>query len=210
MTNLLKTYKFMKKLSLIFVALLATLGLCAQNAAQARKILDKTASIVGRKGGAVADFSMSGKYGNSSGTIAVKGNKFNATTPQAVVWYDGKTQWTYMKKNQEVNVTTPTEAQQQSMNPYKFISIYKNGFKLGMKTVNGGWQIHLYATNQKRTIKEMYITVGKDYLPKTIRMRQANGWTTISVSNFKAKNLSDSAFRFNAKDYPHAEVIDLR
>lgn len=200
----------MKKLSLIFVALLATLGLCAQNAAQARKILDKTASIVGRKGGAVADFSMSGKYGNSSGTIAVKGNKFNATTPQAVVWYDGKTQWTYMKKNQEVNVTTPTEAQQQSMNPYKFISIYKNGFKLGMKTVNGGWQIHLYATNQKRTIKEMYITVGKDYLPKTIRMRQANGWTTISVSNFKAKNLSDSAFRFNAKDYPHAEVIDLR
>ena len=210
MTNLLKTYKFMKKLSLIFVALLATLGLCAQNAAQARKILDKTASIVGRKGGAVANFSMSGKYGNSSGTIAVKGNKFNATTPQAVVWYDGKTQWTYMKKNQEVNVTTPTEAQQQSMNPYKFISIYKNGFKLGMKTVNGGWQIHLYATNQKRTIKEMYITVGKDYLPKTIRMRQANGWTTISVSNFKAKNLSDSAFRFNAKDYPHAEVIDLR
>lgn len=200
----------MKKLSLIFVALLATLGLCAQNAAQARKILDKTASIVGRKGGAVANFSMSGKYGNSSGTIAVKGNKFNATTPQAVVWYDGKTQWTYMKKNQEVNVTTPTEAQQQSMNPYKFISIYKNGFKLGMKTVNGGWQIHLYATNQKRTIKEMYITVGKDYLPKTIRMRQANGWTTISVSNFKAKNLSDSAFRFNAKDYPHAEVIDLR
>ena len=86
------------------------------------------------------------------------------------------------------------------MNAYKYISIYKNGFKLGMKTVNGGWQIHLYATNQKRTIKEMYITVGKDYLPKTIRMRQANGWTTISVSNFKAKHLSDSVFRFNAKD----------
>ena len=200
----------MKKLSLIFVALLATLGLCAQNAAQARKILDKTASIVGRKGGAVANFSMSGKYGNSSGTIAVKGNKFNATTPQAVVWYDGKTQWTYMKKNQEVNVSTPTEAQQQSMNPYKFISIYKNGFKLGMKNVSEGWQIHLYATNQKRTIKEMYIVVGKNYLPKTIRMRQSNGWTTIKVTNFKAKNLADTMFRFNAKDFPNAEVIDLR
>ena len=190
--------------------LVLTVSISAQNATQARKILDKTASIIGRKGGAVANFSISGKYGNSSGTIAIKGNKFNAKTPQAIVWYDGKTQWTYMKKNQEVNVSTPTEAQQQSMNPYKFISIYKNGFKLGMKNVSEGWQIHLYATNQKRTIKEMYITVGKDYLPRTIRMRQANGWTTISVSNFKAKNLSDSAFRFNAKDYPHAEVIDLR
>lgn len=152
---------FMKRLSIIFMLLVLTVSISAQNATQARKILDKTASIIGRKGGAVANFSISGKYGNSSGTIAIKGNKFNAKTPQAIVWYDGKTQWTYMKKNQEVNVSTPTEAQQQSMNPYKFISIYKNGFKLGMKNVSEGWQIHLYATNQKRTIKEMYIVVGK-------------------------------------------------
>lgn len=190
--------------------LVLTVSISAQNATQARKILDKTASIIGRKGGAVANFSISGKYGNSSGTIAIKGNKFNAKTPQAIVWYDGNTQWTYMKKNQEVNVSTPTEAQQQSMNPYKFISIYKNGFKLGMKNVSEGWQIHLYATNQKRTIKEMYIVVGKNYLPKTIRMRQSNGWTTIKVTNFKAKNLADTMFRFNAKDFPNAEVIDLR
>lgn len=201
---------FMKRLSIIFMLLVLTVSISAQNATQARKILDKTASIIGRKGGAVANFSISGKYGNSSGTIAIKGNKFNAKTPQAIVWYDGKTQWTYMKKNQEVNVSTPTEAQQQSMNPYKFISIYKNGFKLGMKNVSEGWQIHLYATNQKRTIKEMYIVVGKNYLPKTIRMRQSNGWTTIRVTNFKAKNLADTMFRFNAKDFPNAEVIDLR
>lgn len=200
----------MKRLSIIFMLLVLTVSISAQNATQARKILDKTASIIGRKGGAVANFSISGKYGNSSGTIAIKGNKFNAKTPQAIVWYDGKTQWTYMKKNQEVNVSTPTEAQQQSMNPYKFISIYKNGFKLGMKNVSEGWKIHLYATNQKRTIKEMYIVVGKNYLPKTIRMRQSNGWTTIKVTNFKAKNLADTMFRFNAKDFPNAEVIDLR
>lgn len=200
----------MKKLSLVFIALLAAIGIYAQNAAQARKILDKTAAVIGRKGGASANFSISGKYGESSGTISIKGNKFNARTPQAIIWYDGKTQWTYMKNSQEVNISTPTEAQQQSMNPYKFINIYKNGFKLGMKNVSGGWQIHLYATNQKRTIKEMYITISKNYLPQTIKMRQSNGWSTIKVSNFKAKNLSDATFKFNAKDYPHAEIIDLR
>ena len=200
----------MKKLSLVFMLMLMSISIYAQNAAQARKILDKTAAVIGRKGGASANFTVSGKYGNSSGTISIKGNKFNARTPQAVVWYDGKTQWTYMKKSQEVNISTPTDAQQQSMNPYKFINIYKNGFKLGVKNVSGGWQVHLYATNQKRTIKEMYVTIGKNYYPKTIKMRQSNGWTTINVSNFKPKNLSDSMFRFNAKDYPHAEVIDLR
>ena len=88
--------------------------------------------------------------------------------------------------------------------------VKEGGFKLGVKNVSGGWQVHLYATNQKRTIKEMYVTIGKNYYPKTIKMRQSNGWTTINVSNFKPKNLSDSMFRFNAKDYPHAEVIDLR
>ena len=201
----------MRKLSLILLFFIITAaGINAQNAAQARKILDKTASIIGNKNGASANFSASGKYGNSSGTIAIKGNKFNARTQQAIVWFDGKTQWTYMKSSQEVNISTPTEAQPQSMNPYKFINIYKNGFKLDMKNVSGGWQIHLYATNQKRTIKEMYITIGRNYLPQTIKMRQSNGWTTIKVSNFKAKKLSDATFRFNSKDFPNAEVIDLR
>ena len=200
----------MKRILFIFISLLLTICIYAQNATQARKILDKTASIISRKGGASANFNISGKYGNSSGTIYIKGNKFNARTTQAIVWYDGNTQWTYMKKNQEVNISTPTEAQQQSMNPYKFINIYKNGFKLGMKNITGGWQIHLYATNQKRTIKEMYITINKNYFPQTIRMRQSNGWTTIKVSNFKAENLSDANFRFNSKEFPHAEIIDLR
>ena len=200
----------MKKLSLVFMLMLMSISIYAQNATQARKILDKTAAVIGRKGGASANFTVSGKYGNSSGTISIKGNKFNARTPQAVVWYDGKTQWTYMKKSQEVSISTPTEAQQQSMNPYKFINIYKNGFKLGVKNVSGGWQVHLYATNQKRTIKEMYVTIGKNYYPKTIKMRQSNGWTTIKVSNFKAKKLSDATFRFNSKDFPNAEVVDLR
>ncbi len=30
--------------------------------------------------------------------------------PQAIVWYNGKTQWTYMKKTNEVNVSNPTQA----------------------------------------------------------------------------------------------------
>lgn len=199
-----------RRLLIAFIALAITLCASAQSATQARKLLDKTSAMVSRKGGASASFTMSGKYGNTSGTIDIKGNKFSASTPQSKVWFDGKTQWTYLKQNQEVNISRPTEAQQQSMNPYKFINIYKTGFKLSSKAVTGGWQIHMVAQNQKHSIKEMYITIGKNYLPHTVKMRQANGWTTITISNFKAKNLSDATFRFNAKDYPQAEVIDLR
>ena len=193
----------MKQLIIVF-CLLLSLSVSAQNAAQARKILDKAAALIANKKGATANFNIVGKNLNTSGTIAIKGNKFQATTPQAIVWYDGKTQWTYMKASQEVNVSNPTEAQQQTMNPYKFINLYKNGFNLSMKTLSTGWQIHLTATNQKRSIKEMYVTINKNYQPQTIKMRQSNGWVTINVSRFKATTLGDPTFRFNAKDYPNA------
>jgi outer membrane lipoprotein-sorting protein len=201
----------MKKIVMITTLLLLATTMFAQNAEQARKVLDKTAAIVSNKTGASANFTISGKYGNSSGSISIKGQKFMARTPQAIMWFDGKTQWTYMKKNQEVNVTNPDAAKQQAMNPYAFISLYKKGYNLDMKTVGTNYQVHLTAQNKKNAIKEMYILVNKSsYKLTQIKMRQSNGWTTINVSNLQTKNLSDNTFRFNAKDYPQAEIIDLR
>lgn len=198
-----------------YISILMLLAVCcgmasAQTASQARKILDKTAAVIGHKGGATAKFNMKGKYGNASGTIAIKGNKFCAHTDAATIWYDGKTQWTYNKKNDEVNVSTPTEAQQQQMNPYKFINIYKTGFDMTSKNVAGGYEVHLKAQNQKRSIKELYITINRSYQPTVVKMRNDKGWTTITLSGFQTKNLSDSQFRFNSKEHPSAEVIDLR
>lgn len=191
--------------------LLISLAGHAQNAVQARKVLDKTARLVGRKGGASADFAItSSKYGNQSGTLAIKGTKFHAKTNQANVWFNGKTQWSYMQKTNEVNVSTPNEAKQMSMNPLKFISMYKNGYNLGMTTVGGNYKVHLTATNQKRSVPEMYVTVKKNYEPIEVRMRQGKTWTTITISNFQAKNLDDKVFEFNSKDFPTAEVVDLR
>ena len=202
----------MKKILLFILGLAITgVGATAQNATKARQILDKTASIVGNKGGASANFTMKGGKTSTSGKISIKGNKFMATTPEASVWYDGKTQWTYMKNTEEVNISTPTEAQQAQMNPYKFITMYKSGYTLGMKNVAGGYEIHLVSQDKKRGIKEMYITVNsKTYLPTTVRLLNGSNWTTITISNFKAANLSDSLFTFNSKDFPQAEVIDLR
>lgn len=199
----------MKKMILACLLAIISLGATAQTAKQ---VLDKTAKVISSKGGATANFSVSGnKIGSASGTIAIKGNKFNARTSQAIVWYNGKTQWSYLKKTNEVNVSTPTQAQQQSMNPYTFINIYKTGYDISMKTVGGNYQVHLTAQNKKRSVQELYITVNKtSYVPSQVKMRQGKDWTTINVSNFKAKNIPNSTFNFNSKECPSAEVIDLR
>lgn len=183
----------------------------AQNAQQARATLDKVAKVVGHSGGASASFTMTNATGTTSGTIAIKGNKFHARTAQAIVWYNGKTQWTYMKKNDEVNVSTPTQAQQQLMNPYAFINIYKSGYTASMKTSGNTQQVHLVAQNKNRSIQELYISVDKrTCVPTSVKMKHGNKWSTITVKNFSTTNLPNSMFSFNSKDYPSAEVIDLR
>ena len=199
----------MKKILAIAFAAMMSLGTMAQTAQQ---VLDKTAAVIGNKKGATANFKLSSpKYGSASGTITIKGNKFNARTPQAIVWYNGKTQWTYMKKTNEVNVSNLNQAKQMSMNPYTFIHIYKTGYKSSLKTVGSNYQVHLVANNQKRTVAEMYITINKNtHVPSQVKMRQGSTWSTINISGFKAKGVSNNSFVFNSKEFPGAEIIDLR
>ena len=201
----------MKKIILLSCMILTSFCCMAQNLEQAMKILDKTATVIGRNGGASANFSIRGNaLGATNGTIAIKGNKFYAHTPEATVWFNGKTQWTYMKATNEVNVTTPNEAKQAQMNPYKFITIYKSGYNLSMKSQGSAYHVHMTAQNKKRSIQELYITIGKGHIPSQVKMRQGENWTTINISNFKAKDQSDAIFNFKAKDFPKAEIIDLR
>ena len=198
----------MKRIGIIMVAALMSMGSFAQSA---KAVLDKAAGTITAQSGVKANFKMTTANGSTSGTIAIKGKKFYATTPQAKVWFDGKTQWTYLKNNDEVNVSNPTEAQLQAINPYNFINLYKHGYSYTMNTAGNDYVIHLTASNADRKIKELFISVNKKtYQPKQVKMLQGKKWTTFDINSIKKENIPDSQFRFNAKDFPKAEVIDLR
>ena len=199
----------MKKIGFITMMLLLCVGVQAESA---KSILDKAAATVSNPNGVQANFQMISKqYGSTSGSISIKGRKFHASTPQAIIWFDGKTQWTYMKNNDEVNVSNPTEAELQAINPYNFINIYKKGFKLSSKKVNNSYEVHLKATDKNRKIQEMYIIVDQQsYRPTHVKMYQNGKWSVLLISSLKSTSLSDGLFQFNAKDFPQAEIIDLR
>ena len=198
----------MKRICFLITTVLFSTITFAQTA---KSVLDRTAANITVKSGVQADFKMSGSMGSTSGTIAVKGKKFHATTPQAIVWFDGKTQWTYMKNNDEVNVTAPTEAQLQAINPYNFINLYKNGYDYTLNKSGKDYIVHLTASSKDKKIREMFITINKStYHPTQVKLLQGTKWTIFDISNLKKQNVPDSQFRFNAKDFPQAEVIDLR
>ena len=200
----------MKRTLLTLTFILCSLSLTL--AQTAREVLDKCAQTVSAPGGVQAQFTMnSAQYGQADGTISVKGRKFCAATGVSTMWFDGTTLWTYMKQNDEVNVSTPNEQQLQVLNPYNFINLYKQGFDYTMTKTAQTFVVHLTAQDPQRRVQELFITVDKNsYAPTEVKMLQKQKWTTFTVSNLKTATLSDDLFRFNAKDFPTAEVIDLR
>lgn len=196
---------------LFALAFMLSVNAFSQSSADAKKVLDKAAAVVGRRGGAAANFSITGgEVGRTSGSIIIKGNKFKAITPETIIWFDGKTQWAYMKSTNEVNVSTPSEAKRLSMNPYAFITMYKNGYHMSMKTTAAAYIVHLQAIHPARSMQEFYVTISKTFYPQQIKMLQGKKWVTINISSFRAASHPNSYFRFRHSDAPSAEVVDLR
>lgn len=196
---------------LFALAFMLSVNAFSQSSADAKKVLDKAAAVVGRRGGAAANFSITGgEVGRTSGSIIIKGNKFKAITPETTIWFDGKTQWAYMKSTNEVNVSTPSEAKRLSMNPYAFITMYKNGYHMSMKTTAAAYIVHLQAIHLARSMQEFYVTISKTFYPQQIKMLQGKKWVTINISSFRAASHPNSYFRFRHSDAPSAEVVDLR
>lgn len=204
----------------MMLTMLATFTVAA--AQEARAVLDRTASRLGGQGGLQAEFSMtayvgSKEAGTASGTIYVQGRKFRLESPQMQTWFDGKTQWSLMAGNGEVYVSNPTAAELQSVNPYYFLNLYKSGYDfLLVATTYGGRACHevrLRAQRAGQDIREMRIVIDKsDYTPYSVRVKQKNGnWTRIRVNKLATgKQWPATFFQFNPKDFPNAEVVDLR
>ena len=193
---------------------LTMLVVCATAMAQTPKtVLDRTAAVISNPGGITATFKMTGGMGNASGTIAVKGKKFQASSPVATIWFNGKTMWTYVKANEEVNVTNPSADAVAKMNPYAFLSFYKKGYtvKMGKGTAKEHEVLLTGKSGSPYTNVVVRINKSTQY-PTFIKMTSSKGAvTTIRCNSFlKNQKYKDSTFQFNKKNYPDAEIVDLR
>lgn len=208
----------------VLIALLSLPVIAQQQQSQAKVILDKTAEAFRKAGGVKADFTVKAVTnglveGAENGTIQLKGEKFVLKTSDIITWFDGKTQWSYMVRNDEVNVSTPTQEELQQINPYTFLYMYQKGFsyKLGtVKTFQGKavWEVVLTANDKKQELESITLYVTKNaYEPVCIQLQQRGQKTRneITVTAYQTGlDYADDVFTFDRKAYPTAEVIDLR
>ena len=191
----------MKRLMMLSVMLCSLLMCYGQQTAM--KVLDQAATKFKTAGSLTIGytFSMNGQQG--SGTILMSGQKFRNDLGDHIVWFDGKTMWTLVKANEEVNVTEPTPQEIAAMNPYAFVSMYKNGYSASFGK----------STKKKGGAKKILLRLAKSSLqPTYVSMTAADGnVVNINVTSFKSgAKFGDSTFRFHPKSYPNVEVVDLR
>ncbi|GAE82450.1 hypothetical protein JCM10512_652 [Bacteroides reticulotermitis JCM 10512] len=169
----------------IFSVLIALLSLpvAAQQQSQAKAVLDKTAEAFRKAGSVKISFTAksisNGKVeGTESGTIQLKREKFLLKTSEMTTWFDGQTQWSYLSRNDEVNISSPTKDELQQINPYTFLYMYQKGFsyKLGSVSSFRGkavTEVILTATDRKMDLSSLILYVAKDtYEPLYILLQQ--------------------------------------
>lgn len=183
----------------------------AQRDAKAREVLDRTAEAYSRAGAVSIRFD-----GTQSGVLNVKGNKFYLRCGGIETWFDGRTQWSYVEQNEEVNVSEPAPEEVQSVNPYALVTMYREGFnyEYAGKTVRNGKQgqeVRLTPETEQE-LKSVTLCVDAGARPIYIGIELRNGTRQefLVRSYLTRQNLPDSAFRFDKAKYPRAEVIDLR
>lgn len=191
-------------------------------AQSARSVLDQTASVLQHSGGIEATFEGTQFKGQkaagiATGRIELDGNKFKITSDALTTWFDGHTQWTLMTGSDEVNVSTPSAGELQHINPYAFINLYKQGYTLSLNESSykgkSCHEVRMKAQSGSNSIQLLVATIDKStHLPLSVRIKDHKGqWTRIRVSGIRThRKWNVSNFRFNAKQHPGIEVIDLR
>ena len=202
----------------------ATLLLANAQVAQAQNgtaALDRVVEKFRRSGDLLAAFTLTvynalnEPVDKQSGTIKLAGDKFYWTTPAMTVWYNGQLQWAYVKATEEVNLTEPTPAEIASINPYTLITTYKQNFNVkALKAKNSQQRVAELTPKKKGTqIDRVVLTVNAStWTPQSFQIYYSDRThSTIALSRLvTGQNFPDATFVFNKKQYPKAEVIDLR
>ena len=207
-------------LMLLLVGWLPTTAL-AQNADE---ILKQAAEMYAQSNGIQAHFSLhttipqQGVSESFEGIIYMHDDQFKLETPDMTTWYDGTTQWTYLPRTEEVNITTPSGNELQTTNPAVLLHTYQNGFKakyIGTSTTRQAktaYDIEL-TPKRKSDIQSVALQVEKlTHVPVSFTITDKNGATyAIVISEWKTQlNQPDRFFTFPEADYPDAEIVDLR
>ena len=202
-----------KTILIIFAALLPLIA--SAKGLTAQQVLDKAANRLKEVKTVTAVYDLTADGHTSTGTLAIAGEKFHLSSPDIVSWYDGNTQWTFSAASNEVNIIEPTPDELMQMNPFVIINSFRRLYTpVLLKAPQGQYKIKLTPVNKRNVqIAEAVLDLNASTLmPSSITLLSDSGHKIyIKIKSLKTgTNYAPSTFVFNKKQYPKAEIIDLR
>lgn len=155
-----------------------------------------------------------------SGTLQLKGTKYKLEFKGQTIFCDSKTQWTYIKESNEVQINNaPDPKATDNPNPVNIFTLYEKGYKYKYEkedVVNGVKVdiVNLYPLDAaKKAYHTIRLTIDREKKQIiSVKVLNKNGTSnTITVKNFTPNSeVPDTMFTFNKADYKGVDVVDLR
>lgn len=200
--------KTLTTLTLLLLALVA-------QAQTPQQMLDRAIAAMKSAGTISANYKLKSSQGSNSGTIIMAGAKYRIVSNDMKCWYDGKTQWTWSRATDEVNITTPTPDELQMTNPMAAAADFKANFNMWKSKgqIPGHYAI-MMQPKKKSDITQVYLYLanGTDLL-HIAHIRMTDGSTfTLTLTGYKTKqSLPASTFTYDKSMVPAGtQVVDLR
>ncbi len=161
-----------------------------------------------------SDINQTGK-----GTLYAKSkeNKYNVQLKDQDLISDGKSQWTYLKEDREVQLSD-VDNKQDALNPARLFTIYEKGYKylyVGQSKISGKtfYSIDLTPTDSKQPFFKVRLSIDK--ISKLIRKaeifdKSGNRYTYTIDSFIPNIKVPETVFSYNSIKNPGVEVVDLR
>ena len=204
------------------IALLLLPGVAFAQADKAEALLDKAVSAIKADAGVQMNFTirMSDSSGeemfDEKGVLKMDGDKFALLTDGMKLWCDGTAQWSYLAQNNEIYISEPNADDARAFSPVHLMELYKHGYrcavdeKLATATEDA---VTMTAIARGNDIKRVTVLLNKkSKQPARLVVLYDNGTTaSIKVDSYKGKcKFSAKEFRCREKNFPGAEVVDMR
>jgi len=214
----------MKKVLVILLSL-GFLSVNAQYDKKAKEILDKVSAKNKAFTSEKVDFlyiqeNVSNKTRNvKNGSLILKGTKYKLDLMGNTILCDSKTIWSYVKENNEVNISNVADQEGSILNPAKVFNMYEKGFKYKFlrerfENNHSVYEIELYPEKVNESqYSKVRLLVDKDkmqiYLVQYFA-KDANR-VTIEIQKITPNEVvADGLFIFDKTKYPKVEVVDMR
>jgi outer membrane lipoprotein-sorting protein len=223
----------MKKILLYALFILFTTHAFAQKDAAAKTILSQVSQkyrsypVIKSDFSFIIDMQQAGVKQTRNGSLVTqsKTNKYRVTIYTAgsksdieeEIINDGKTQWSYLKKDKEVQIND-AKANSDGFNPAKIFTMYERGYKYlytGDQKIAGKvyQSIDLSPEDDKQQFFKIRLLVDKvkKQIYSALVFDKNGSKYTYTISNLTTPaNVPASTFTFDTKAHPGVEVVNLK